>query len=186
MCDHYDNYFKEEDKPMAKDAKPTQWYKVKEAFVPAVKKLAGHKLTGDQIKFPQYSYLHRDLCALNLLEVFCEEIPKEVDPWIEPGVKTGSWGPNHSPNGSVKATLLIKMQSWADYHNKLDGFVVDWGNTNEFNYGISIQNYDFGVTKSGFTNLFLFQITVSSKERANEMLKYFHKDIQSLIDKCLI
>lgn len=179
MCDHYDNYFKEKAEPMAKDPNPTQWYQVKEPFIAAVKKLSGHKLTGDKISFTKGSYLHRDLAALNLLDVFCEELPPQVETWKDPLFRS-----DIRMEITNKARLLIRMQSWADYHNKLDGFVAQWDRL--INYGICIENYSYRTTHASFTNIFLFQIAVNSKVRADEMLKYFQKDIQSLIDKNLI
>lgn len=80
----------------------------------------------------------------------------------------------------IKAKLLVRMQSWADYQNKLDGFVADWRN-NHYKWGIDIKNGTAEVDRNTFLNTGLFQISVSSEERACSMLTYFSTEIAELI-----
>lgn len=156
-------------------------YKVKPAYETTVRKLSGHQLRSEEIVFVEGSNLHNELVLYNVLDLFCEEV--KVEQWVEPGVKTESWGAYTSANGNIKAHLLIRMQSWADYHNKLDGFVADWGTDRQYKWGIDINRKLISTDFSNTFNTFLFQISVGSEDRSDEMLKYFRKDIQSLIDK---
>ncbi len=127
---------------------------------------------------------YRILRDAGVLDLWCYEV-KEVESWKEPSfiscIECGA-----SIGSHAKADLLIRMQSWADYHNKLDVFVVDWSGDSVFKWGITLENLEAGEQYNRFANIFLFQIAVSSKERAKAMLKYFRKDIKSLIDKGLI
>lgn len=159
-------------------------YKLKYDYIAAAKEISKHIRREADMIFEHGSDIHKDLLVYNVLGLFCEEV--KVEQWVEPGVKTESWGAYTSPNGNVKAHLLIRMQSWADYHNKLDGFVADWKDRSRYKWGVKIEYRE--LTKQAFSqsNLFLFQICVSSEARAKQMLDYFHKDIQSLIDKGLI
>lgn len=155
-------------------------YEVKEKYVDAANALIGRTCTYG-FNFVEGDVVYQKLNKYNVLAEFCEELPPEVDAWKEPQLRS-----DLPILITDKAMLLIRMQSWADYHNKLDGFVARWDNYDRYNHGIVVENYSVRSSINHFANVFLFQIVVPSKERANEMLKYFRKDIQSLIDKGLI
>lgn len=157
-------------------------YKVKPSYETTVRKLSGHQLRSESIVFVEGSNLHNELLLYNVLDLFCEELPPEVDAWKEPQLRS-----DLPILITDKAMLLIRMQSWADYHNKLDGFAADWKDDRRYKYGLCIyQGICCGIATFNDENYFLFQISVSSEDRAKQMMDYFQKDIQSLIDKGLI
>lgn len=152
-------------------------YVVKEKYKKVAETLIRENVTGDVIIFensPAYN-LFKDK---GVLDEFCDEVKEE---WKDPllTIKSPTWMTD-------KILLLIRMQSWADYHNKLDGFVVDWGVPEQSKYGIEIRDKGLKIDDHQSHNFYIFQISVSSEDRAKQMLDYFRKDIQSLIDKGLI
>lgn len=155
-------------------------YEVKEKYVYAANALIGRTCTYG-FNFVEGDVVYQKLNKYNVLAEFCEELPPEVDAWKEPMFRSDA-----PIELTDKAMLLIRMQSWADYHNKLDGFVVDWSDRSRYKWGVKIIYRE--LTKQAFSqsNPFLFQISVSSEDRAKQMLDYFRKDIQALIDKGLI
>lgn len=158
-------------------------YKLKYDYIAAAKKISKHIMREADMIFEEDSNIHRDLMVHNVLDYFCEELPQEVEVWKEPEfyLSVGATQTTY-----IKSKLLVRMQSWADYHNNLDGFVADWSDRSRYKWGVKIEYRE--LTKQAFSqsNLFLFQISVSSEDRAKQMLDYFRKDIQSLIDKGLI
>ena len=160
-------------------------YKVKPSYETTVRKLSGHQLRSESIVFVEGSNLHNELLLYNVLDLFCEEVPKEAEQWVEPQFwrKTKEL-PLQGLYG--KAHLLIRMQSWADYHNNLDRFVADWSNNMQKKYGVVIEDRITSIQPRQTYNGYLFQICVGTESRAAIMHGYFHKDIQSLIDKGLI
>lgn len=164
-------------------------YKIKYDYIAAAKKISKHIMREADIIFEEDSNIHRDLMVHNVLDYFCEELPPEVeqwkDCWFDIKLRVNS---THNVSDDIfkKAILLIRMQSWADYHNNLDGFVADWKDKERKKYGVKIEEHGAVIDWFRHGNLFLFQIVVVSEERAQQMLSYFCKDIQSLIDKGLI
>ena len=120
-----------------------------------------------------------------VLEYWCREISKPIDPWFDPEFYINLQS-QVSDGALGKSRLLIRMQSWADYHNKMDGFVADWGNDMQKKYGVVIEDRITSIQPRQTYNGYLFQICVGTESRAAIMHGYFHKDIQSLIDKGLI
>lgn len=160
-------------------------YKFKYEYIAAAKKISKHITRESDMIFEEGSDIHRDLLVHNVLDLFCEELPQEVEQWKD--VDIAITARQSIQEGALdKAVLLIRMQSWADFHNKLDGFVPNWVNKdNQTRYGIVLDGNQFTADWHPY-NYFIFQICVSSKDRAVQMIAYFHKDIQSLIDKSLI
>lgn len=156
-------------------------YKVKPSYETTVRKLSGHQLRSESIVFVEGSNLHNELLLYNVLDLFCEELPPEVEAWKDPllTIQSPTWMTD-------KILLLIRMQSWADYHNRLDGFVVDWGNAMQKKYGIVIEDRITSIQPRQTYNGYLFQICVGTESRSAIMHGYFQKDIQSLIDRGLI
>lgn len=101
-----------------------------------------------------------------------------IEYWSEPSLNCIECNAAMGPH--KKADLLIRMQSWADFYNKKDGFVADWSD-NSKKWGIDINDGKAEVGHNTFMNTGLFQISVGSEERSNEMLKYFLTDINALI-----
>ena len=155
-------------------------YEVKEKYVDAANALIGRTCT-DGFNFVEGDVVYQKLNKYNVLAEFCEELPPEVDAWKEPQLRS-----DLPILITDKAMLLIRMQSWADYHNKLDGFVADWGNDMQKKYGVVIEDRITSIQPRQTYNGYLFQICVGTQSRSAIMHGYFQKDIQSLIDKGLI
>ena len=155
-------------------------YEVKEKYVDAANALIGRTCTYG-FNFVEGDVVYQKLNKYNVLAEFCEELPPEVDAWKEPMFRS-----DVRMELTDKAMLLIRMQSWADYHNKLDGFAADWGVLEQSKYGIEIRDKGVKIDDHQSHNFYLFQICVKSDARAKQMLDYFNGDIQSLIDKGLI
>jgi len=156
-------------------------FRVKPDYVSAFIKIIDNPFLGFTLEFFEGREIHRILVSYNILDLFCEELPPQIEEWKDPLFRS-----DMQMQITDKAELLIRMQSWADYHNKIDGFTPSWDAPDYQNHGIIVENWSARCSYNHFANIFLFQITVNSKERAEQMLKYFHKDIQSLIDKGLI
>ena len=155
-------------------------YEVKEKYVDAANALIGRTCTYG-FNFVEGDVVYQKLNKYNVLAEFCEELPPEVDAWKEPMFRS-----DVRMELTDKAMLLIRMQSWADYHNKMDGFVADWGNDMQKKYGVVIEDRITSIQPRQTYNGYLFQICVGTESRAAIMHGYFRKDIQSLIDKGLI
>lgn len=160
-------------------------YQVKGKYEKAAKKIIGHFIKASPIVFSENSCAYNDLFAYGVIEEFCEEVPPQIEEWQEPyyPITLSEYLPR---SFEKKMRLLGRMQSWADYHNKIDGFTPRWDASDCQNHGIIVENWSARCSKNHFTNMFLFQIAVSSKDRAEQMLKYFHEDIKELIDLKLI
>lgn len=76
--------------------------------------------------------------------------------------------------------LMILMRNWARFHNALDNFVPDW-NTNSAKYGINIKANKPYAGINWLSNIGLFGISVSSWDRASDMLSEFKKEIEEII-----
>ena len=131
-------------------------------------------------QFTQGGEHYKMLRDAGVLDLWCYEV-KEIEVWKDPllTILSPTWMTD-------KILLLIRMQSWADYHNKMDGFVADWGNDMQKKYGVVIEDRITSIQPRQTYNGYLFQICVGTESRAAIMHGYFHKDIQSLIDKGLI
>ena len=182
MCDHYDNYFKDEPKtsskkntPVDKQQLPIKKFRVKENFRVATNAILGYstlKLTEDSA-----AYIRLKECKV--LDIFCEEI---VEEWKEPEVVFNTNLENYPSFSTLKkATLLIRMQSWADFYNKQDGWVADWSN-----WGIIIAHKKSYTDYYNSVNGLLFQITVGTEARAKQMHEKFNNEIQELIQMGVI
>ena len=158
-------------------------YQVKDKYEKAAKKIIGHFIKASPIVFSENSCAYNDLFAYGVLEEFCEEVSPQIEEWQEPyyPITLSEYLPLSIEK---KMRLLGRMQSWANYHNELDGFVPDWSNDNiDYpKYGIVIESGKSYADVFFRANIFLFQIAVSSRERAREMHEYFKKDIQELIN----
>ena len=76
--------------------------------------------------------------------------------------------------------LMILMRNWARFHNALDNFVPDWDDSLS-KYNISIKYNKPHVDTNWIANAGLFGISVSSKDRAYDMLSEFEKEIEEII-----
>ena len=78
--------------------------------------------------------------------------------------------------------LMILMRNWARFHNALDNFVPDWNDECSFKYKINIKsNKVISIGTSWSSNTGLFGISVSSRDRASDMLSEFKKEIEEII-----
>lgn len=75
-----------------------------------------------------------------------------------------------------KITLIIHMQSFADYHN--DGWKADWCNNDQKKWGISSGRYRFTTDYDYVYNSFLFGISVKSEEIAEAMFEEFGEELE--------
>lgn len=82
-------------------------------------------------------------------------------------------------NNALLYRTQMAMRNWAKFHNKIDGFKADWS-SHITKYGISIDDQRVSIDQRVSSNIFLFQIAVSSNKRAEEMLKEFMDDIEKL------
>lgn len=89
-------------------------------------------------------------------------------------------------NEAFLYSTMMLMRSWVKHHNELDNFVADWTNDRQEKYIIVISKNDFRVGFNYEINSGIFQLKVSSKERAEELLKEFKQDIEKLIELKLI
>lgn len=153
-------------------------YKVKDKFERVVQKIIPMK-PQSPIIFDEGSdtYVGILMLGLDIIDEFCEEIKQE---WKDPNFEILKYDVCLDYGTVKKINLLARMQSWADYHNKEDGFVANWNNEQR-KYGIVISVGLSAVGDILYDNLFLFQIAVSSQSRAATMHGYFHNDIQELI-----
>lgn len=164
-------------------------FKVKPEYIEAANAIIGWDINSND--FLYNSIVGRKLKDYNVFDHFCEEVIPVIEPWKEDLdiVITANKGLQNSTLD--KAVLLIRMQLWADYHNKLDDFVAYWNDiTTQLKFGIEITTVN-GCRRAVInhwknSNRNLFQISVGTRERADEMLKYFRDDIQKLINDKLI
>lgn len=171
-------------------------FKVKPEYVTASDIIIGREVGSHT--FHTESAVYRKLKECNVLDVFCEEVIPVIEPWTEPKFYLNSFATFLDGKDKltidiyVKAYLMIRMQCWADYYNKMDNFVAEWNyTTTQRKYGIEIiSEYDgirgaiISIWKN--SNRHLFQISVGSEQRAIEMLKYFRDDIDTLINDKLL
>lgn len=77
--------------------------------------------------------------------------------------------------------LMMMMRNWARFHNQLDNYTPKW-KSNVENYGIRVSAEE-GATVRGFSfyNYALFQVLVSSEQRAKQMLTEFKKEIEEVL-----
>lgn len=128
------------------------------------------------------SVLYKLLKDANVLDIWCEEIKEEWQESYYP-ITLSEYLPFSIEK---KMRLLGRMQSWADFHNKLNGFAPDWSDDCQYKYGIELNYRNTNVDCRQYRNQFLFQIAVSSKKIGLDMLSYFKSDIQELIDLKMI
>ena len=76
--------------------------------------------------------------------------------------------------------LMILMRNWARFHNALDNFVPD-SDANLPKYNIDIKYNKLSVGVCRVCNTGLFGISVSSRDRASDMLSEFKKEIEEII-----
>lgn len=87
-------------------------------------------------------------------------------------------------NEAFLLNTIVAMRNWAKFHNEIDKFVADWDNGE--NWGVEVYGNEINIDYYSDSRAHLFQIVVSSKERAEEMSAEFKDDIQKLIDLKLI
>lgn len=155
-------------------------YKVKDKYKEAANELLDGFLYENGIEFLEGSAPFAALKRLQVLDEFCEEVKED-------------WRcPNFTLAGHIdnciwkKAKLMIRMQSWADFHNNLDGFVADWKYGYQQKWGIRLIKDVPVISYNGGNNELLFQISLGSKERAEQMNEYFKAEIQELIQLKMI
>lgn len=85
-------------------------------------------------------------------------------------------------NNALLYNTMILMRNWAKFHNKLDNFVVDWRCGGCTKWGIAVEKNCFHIDNRWTYNYFLFQIPLSSRKRAEEMLIEFKTDLEILIE----
>jgi hypothetical protein len=82
-----------------------------------------------------------------------------------------------------KIKTLLRMEAWAKHYNEVDGFVANWSDENQRNWGVVFGNSNkFKVDCYYVNNIFIFQICVASKERANQMLEKFRTDLEKIFN----
>lgn len=79
-----------------------------------------------------------------------------------------------------KWKLEHAMKSWADFHNKLDGFVPDWNDKYQDKHGLVLCKNQIKKDYYIVCNYFIFQISVSSKQRAEEMYNEFKDELDDI------
>jgi hypothetical protein len=75
---------------------------------------------------------------------------------------------------------MVLMRSWAKFHNELDGFKADWADYNHKKWGVIILGVTYVIDYNYEYNQFLFCISVSSRERAEQMLAEFEEDLKKI------
>jgi hypothetical protein len=151
-------------------------YKVKDKYKEAANDLLDGFLSENGMEFLEGSAPYAALKRLQVLDEFCEVVKEE---WRCPNFTLAG----HIDNAIwKKAKLMIRMQSWADFHNNMDGFVPDWCNTDtQTRWGIILDRKRFKADWHPY-NYLLFQICVGSQVRSKQMLDYFEAEIQELIN----
>lgn len=164
-------------------------FKVKTQYISAANTLTEARTC--HAPFSIGSDIYYKLKSFNVFDDFCEEVIPVIEPWKEDLDITISASKSIQDSTLDKAVLLIRMQSWADYYNKLDNFVAYWNDiTTQPKFGIEITTVNScrraTVNCWKNSNRNLFQISVGTRERADEMLKYFKDDIEKLINDKLL
>ncbi len=77
-----------------------------------------------------------------------------------------------------KHLLMECMTRWVKHYNQIDGFVPDWLNICQTKHGISICDKKACRGWCDSFNNFVFGLSVSSEERAEQMLKEFGERIE--------
>jgi hypothetical protein len=170
---------------VAKKTSKAERYKVKPQYLKYAAKLLGEEYNTSKSLMVGYEFTRggedfRTLHAAGVLDLWCEEVEEEVkEEWRCPNFTLAG----HIDNAIwKKAKLMIRMQSWADFHNNMDGFVPDWCNTDtQTRWGIILDRKRFKADWHPY-NYLLFQICVGSQVRSKQMLDYFEAEIQELIN----
>lgn len=157
-----------------------KYYEAKKEHLKHITKYLGYEEDTGGSKTIGYTFdseaeVYKMLREAGVLYLWCQEVKKWKDPLYCEELVTLT----------DKPLLLIRMQSWADFYNKIDNFVPYWENE-DCKFGIIRENIVFRVSMSQLDNPFLFQISVNSSQRANEMLEFFKREIHSLIKQNLI
>lgn len=170
---------------VASNRRELKKYVIKKEFVKAATKILGFAPVGTPSIFWATSDVEKTLREYGVLEIFCEDVKKEKE-WEEPEIDLKINGLTCS-NKYRKAHLMIRMQDWAGFHNKLDGFVADWANDEDIKYGLCIyRGRCCGISNMRDENYFLFQIWVRSEERAKQMFDHFRAQIEELMQLKMI
>ena len=77
--------------------------------------------------------------------------------------------------------LMILMRNWVKFHNELDEFKPDWNNGTQNKYVIELAQNSIKTAIRLNYNTGLFNIAVSSRQRANELLAEFKTEIEEVI-----
>lgn len=156
-------------------------YVVKKQFEKAASKIVCGGPLASPIVIWVPSIAEKALKEYGVFDLFCEEVKEE---WQEPNMYT--WGKDIAGGVNKKIKLLVRMQSWADFHNKVDGYVADWANDCQAKWGVVVGKDAPCVDYASHRNPLLFQISVGSRERAIEMHDYFKAEIDELIQLKMI
>ena len=76
--------------------------------------------------------------------------------------------------------VMFLMRSWAKFHNELDGFKADWRDYNQEKWGLNISGVICFIDYNYSYNQFIFGISVSSRDRAAQMLAEFIEDLEKI------
>ena len=117
------------------------------------------------------------IAAVKLLGIVIEEEKwVRVDKALSDIISSGQMGINNLN----KHRLLYNMTSWAEHHNKIDGFVPNWTD-DKSKFGIAIFDKHIIIFRSYIrASDLLFSIAVLNEKRANEMLAEFESDIKKI------
>ncbi len=84
-------------------------------------------------------------------------------------------------NNALLYNTMMLMRSWAKFYNEVDEYKPTWRNDNHSKYGIRINYNELEACYKYNENVFIFQTSVSSQKRAEEMLTEFKDDLEKLI-----
>lgn len=84
-------------------------------------------------------------------------------------------------NNALLYNTMMLMRSWAKFYNEVDEYKPTWSNDTYSKYGIKINYNKLEACYKYNENVFIFQTSVSSQKRAEEMLAEFKDDLEKLI-----
>ncbi len=77
-----------------------------------------------------------------------------------------------------KMSLMYDITRWVKHYNLIDGFTPDWGDSAQRKFGITIEYEEMDTTWYSIYNPFVFGLSVSTRERAEQMIKEFRERVQ--------
>lgn len=79
-----------------------------------------------------------------------------------------------------KAILLSDMMVFCEHCNLVDNFTPDWSSSIHDKFGLSMVNGKVQIAWALSCNEFVFGLSVSSPQRANQLLEKFQERINAL------